>query len=92
MARNPNWGGKRPNTGRPRQYGRKDIKVRTKFHIERSEREPLTPESDLSICIAEVEADENDIRRGVVIGDIWYGAKEAIAVADFVDRYRDWLL
>lgn len=81
------WGGKRERAGRPRQY----VRVPTQFHVERSEREKLTPESDLTICIAESEMDENVMRRGVVIGDIWHGWGESLAIADFIERYREWL-
>lgn len=85
--KNPSWGGRREGAGRPRKY----VRIPTSFHTERSERERLTPESDLSICIAEMEMDENEIRRGIVIGDLWYGPTEALAIAEFVERYRAFL-
>lgn len=81
------WGGKRKRAGRPRQY----VRVPTQFHVERSEREKLTPESDLTVCIAESEMDENVTRRGIVIGEVWYGWSEALAIAEFVEQYRKWL-
>lgn len=81
------WGGKRERAGRPRQY----VRVPTQFHVERSEREKLTPESDLTICIAESEMDENVTRRGIVLGEVWYGWGEALAIAGFVERHRKWL-
>jgi len=75
---NPTWGGRRSGAGRRRQY----IKIPVAFHRERSERQPLTPESDLTICLA--EADE---REGIMIGDIWYGVAEALAIAEFIDTH-----
>lgn len=77
-------GGARSGAGRPRKF----VKIPKKFYAERSEREPLTETSDLSICLAEIEVDEGDTRPGIVIGDIWYGAEEAQAIADFVKRYQ----
>jgi hypothetical protein len=85
--KNPNWGGKRPGAGAKRRY----LKVSLQGHAERSEREQLTPESDLSICIAEMDGEDG--RRGVMIGDIWYGAVEALAIARYLNRrkYKIWL-
>ncbi len=48
----------------------------------------LTPQSDLSIYTAEMEEDGP---RGIVIGDIWYGAEEARAIARFVEEHQEWL-
>jgi hypothetical protein len=83
-----NWGGKRPRAGRKRQY----VRVEKKFYTERSEQEPLTSYPVPTICIAETEVDEGDTRRGIVIDEVWYGADEAIAIAQFVQTYRSWLL
>lgn len=84
--RNPNWGGRRPNAGRPKRFIYKKIPVLGQ--IERSEREPLTPTSDLTVCIAEMDEEG---KRGIYVGDIWYGADEALAIAAFVERSRHWL-
>lgn len=80
-------GGARPGAGRPRKF----VRIPKKFYTERSECESLFPTSDLSICLAEIEVDEGDTRRGIVIGDIWYGAEEALAIALFIERNRAWL-
>lgn len=74
------WGGRRSGAGRPRQY--QHIKIPVTFHTERSERQPLTPESDLTICLAEADG-----RTGIMIGDIWYGTAEAVAIAEFIDKH-----
>jgi hypothetical protein len=63
------------------------VKIPIALYAPCSEPEPLTPESDLTIYRA--EADE---RRGIVIGDIWYGYGEAIAIAEYVAQFRDWLV
>jgi hypothetical protein len=75
---NSAWGGRRSGAGRRRQY----IKIPATFHTERSERQPLTPESDLTICLAEADG-----RTGIMLGDIWYGDAEALAIAEFIDTH-----
>lgn len=84
-------GGARLRAGRTPRYEKKPkyVKIPTPFYIQRSEREPLTPASDLSICLAEM--DEGDTRRGVVIGEVWYGAEEALSIYKFLRDYRSWL-
>ena len=78
LTKNPKWGGKRKGAGRPKQY----VKIETKFYRELSEPEQLTPESDLSICLAEIENGQ-----GIAIGEIWYGKEEALAIAHFIDQH-----
>lgn len=87
MGNNPNWGGKRPGAGRPRKY----VRIEKLGHTELTERELITPESDLTFCIAEMDVDEGDIRRGIVIGEIWYGASEAFSIARLIEQRRLWL-
>ncbi len=79
-----NWGGRRTGAGRKPQY----VKIPIKFHIATTEPTQLTPQSDLSIYTAEMEEDGP---RGIVIGDIWYGAEEARAIARFVEEHQEWL-
>ena len=62
-----------------------------KFHIKRSEPEPLTSQSDLTICLAEMEVDEYEVRRGIAIGETWYSYSEALAIAEFVKHHQHWL-
>src|SRR4051812_14655876 len=79
------WGGKRTGAGRKPQY----VKIPIKFHIATTEPEQLTPASDLSIYTAEMEEEGP---RGIVVGDIWYGRDEVLAIAHFVEEHRAWLI
>lgn len=72
-------GGARPGAGRPPRRVR---------HWEwESERSQLSPESDLSICQARADG-----RHGIVIGDAWYSAAEAQAIAAYLQDRREWLM
>jgi len=77
-------GGTRQGAGPPRRYV---ITKKPYIGFEaRSRPQPLTSISDLTICIAEADG-----RRGIVIDDIWYGSGEALAIAEYVEQYREWL-
>ena len=85
---NPNWGGKRPNSGRKREYTYK--KIRLNGTIERSEPERLLPDHELEVCLAEQE-DEGIEYRGILLDDIWYDAKEVMALIRFAEEHKAWL-
>ena len=78
-------GGQRQGAGRPREYIYKKVPIRGFVQV--TEPAQLTPESDLTIQLAEMEHGH----RGIKVGDLWYGYSEALAIACYVEEHRQWL-